>query len=330
MKLLRIAAVNLLVLAILLAAMEIAARVYVALTRGSQTAGVRERTVYLSYQPFVMYGPKWDDVLAPARWKKAADVCRVLLVGGSTAEGFPLELLERALSRHSGGRSFQVINAGQGGYEARQEVVVASLWGPGLHPDLVISLDGANDLEHRLKVSKPGEFYLSPTYALYLKRPLLAPLAYLLSNSQLYNGIVRTLARGAVGPAEQYADAIAPYVEAQRSLNVITKGIGAARLMVLQPFSGFKHPLSAEEAAFTFYKYREATLKDLYERAASRLSALAAGDQVPYLDARHLYDGESAYIFIDDVHLTRLGYERLADAIAKMYASDHRHSACAG
>jgi lysophospholipase L1-like esterase len=99
--------------------------------------------------------------------------------------------------------------------------------------------------------------------------------------------------------------------------------------MVLQPFSGFKHPLAPEEAAFTLYKYREETLKALYERTASQLAGLAAADRVRYLDARHLYDGDSAYIFIDDVHLTRLGYERLADAIATIYASDHSHAACA-
>jgi hypothetical protein len=158
-----------------------------------------------------------------------------------------------------------VINAGQGGYEARQEVVVASLWGPGLHPDLVISLDGANDLEHRLRVSKPGEFYLSPTYALYLKRPLLAPLAYLLSNSQLYNGIVRLVQRRSLAAPERYADAIPVYFDSQRTLNVIAKGMGVARLIVLQPFSAFKTSLSLEEDAFQLCKYREDVLEALYD-----------------------------------------------------------------
>jgi hypothetical protein len=108
-----------LVLAVLLIVMEIAARIYVAGTRGSQTAGIQERTVYLSYEPFVMYGPTWDENLTNARWPPRADVCRGLLVGGSTAQGFPLEILEQALARHAQGQAFQVINASFGGYEAR-------------------------------------------------------------------------------------------------------------------------------------------------------------------------------------------------------------------
>jgi len=316
------------VLAGLLGIMEIAARVYVAATRGSQTAGIQERTVYLSYEPFVMYGPGWDETLAPARWPPRADVCRVLLVGGSTAAGFPAEILEQALGRHVAGQAFQLINASQGGYEARQEVVVASLWGPRLQPDVLMSLDGANDLEHRLRVTKPGEFYLSSTYSLYLKRPWLAPFAYLLGNSQLYNGIVRLVQRGSVGLPENYADAIPVYIESQRSLNAIAKGLGAARLMILQPFSGFKVPLSPEETAFQLYKYRENVLKMLYERTSAQLSALAAQDGVRYLDSRQLYAGEPRHIFIDDVHLTRLGYERLADAIGRQYALDTANSRC--
>ena len=130
MKWLRLVIINLVVLFCLLGMLEIAARVYVAYTRGTQTAGVQERTVYLSYEPFVMYGPGWDEGLAPSRWPKTSAACRVLLVGGSTAAGFPGDILRHWLQRRAPGRSFEVVNAAQGGYEARQEVVVTALWEP--------------------------------------------------------------------------------------------------------------------------------------------------------------------------------------------------------
>lgn len=70
-------------------------------------------------------------------------------------------------------------------YEARQEVVVASVWGPRLKPDLLLSLDGANDLEHRLRVKKACEFYLSRTCEAFLSHPLLAPLYFSLVTPKL-------------------------------------------------------------------------------------------------------------------------------------------------
>jgi hypothetical protein len=45
----------------------------------------------------------------------------------------------------------------------------------------------------------------------------------------------------------------------------LQKGLGAKRLMILQPVSAFKDPLSVTEAAFNLYKYREAQVKRLYE-----------------------------------------------------------------
>jgi lysophospholipase L1-like esterase len=279
----------------------------------------------LSYKPFVMYGPDWDDVLAPAKWPREPGVCRVLLVGGSTAQGFPSAELEAALARRFVGKKFELINAAQGGYEGRQELVVASVWGPPLAPDALISLDGANDLEHRLRVTQAGRFYLDATYEAYLTRPLLAPFAWLLSQSQLYNGILRLRQRRAVGDASQYADAIPVYIDAQRGLNALGKGLVAARLMVLQPHSAFKIPQSKEEAAFELYKYREDVMRVLYTRAAEQLAQLAARDRVAYLDGRFIYAGDGEQIFRDDVHLTARGYHRLAEAMAAALAEDAQY-----
>lgn len=309
----RTALINLIVFLCLLGGLEIAARIYIGWVYGSQTAGLQERTAYLTYRPFVMYGPDWDKLLG-SRAKTEAGVCRVMLVGGSTAANFPIDILEGALSLHYS-KKFEVINAAFGGYEARQEAVVAALWGPGLKPHFLLSLDGANDLEHRLRVNKPGEFYLSSTFQAFLTHPLLAPFYYLASQSQVYNAMLRLLARRSVGPTEQYADAIPIFIDAQRSLNDLARGMGIARLMVLQPFSAYKTPLSNQETAFTLFKYREDVMKALYLRTNEQLSAMSQRDAVPYLDSRFIYNNVAGHIFTDDVHLTPEGYRRLAEAI---------------
>src|SRR5262245_44412214 len=123
----RLIAGNLLVFVIVLALVEGAARVYIRITRGPATAGLQARTLNLEYEPYVMFGPGWDHTFATFPKDDTKPV--VLLVGGSTAQGFAAEILESAIAARFG-RPVRVLNAAFGGYEARQEVVVASLWGP--------------------------------------------------------------------------------------------------------------------------------------------------------------------------------------------------------
>jgi hypothetical protein len=304
----------------LLVAIELSARALSLMLRGSGTAGLQERTLNLQYEPFVMYGPGWDQHFESFRDGGTAPV--VLLVGGSTAQGFSPDVLAAAIG-HRVGRTVRVMNAAFGGYEARQEVVVASVWGPTLAPAIIVSLDGQNDFEHRLRVDRPGRFFLDAAYRTYLTHPALAPFAWLLSESQAYNGLVRWTARRTVGDWTRYADAIPVYLDAQHALNVLARGLGAVRLMVLQPSMAFKQPLAAEERAFTAYAYREPVMKTLYDQAARALDRLAARDRVRFLDARPIYNGVAAPLFADDVHFRGAeGYEILARAIADALPPD--------
>lgn len=315
----RLILVNLAVLAILIAGVELAVRAFLRISRGSATAGLQERTLNLDYEPFVMFGPGWDVRFAAVPHD---GLPAVLLVGGSTAEGLAPEVLEEAL-RHRFGKPVRVVNAAFGGYEARQEVVVASLWAPPLRPVAIVSLDGQNDLEHRLRVPAPGRFFLDGSYRTYLTRPIAAPFAWLLSQSQTYNSIVRFQARRTIRDWATYADAIPVYASALHSINVVARGLGAARLMVLQPFVGFKEPLAPEERAFTAYAYREPAMRALYDHAAVALAGLAREDGVAFLDARPIYKGIAAPLFTDEVHFrSRQGYEILSKAIAESLPDD--------
>jgi hypothetical protein len=308
----RVVLINVGVLVVLLALIEVAARAAAYFLRGSSTAGLAEQQLNLTYQPFVMFGPRWDEQMPAA----SPEVPTVLLVGGSTAANFPTDILERAFTRRAG-RPIRVVNGAFGGYVARQEAIVAALWGVSLDPILLVSLDGHNDLEHRLRLREAGTFFLDPTYRFYLTRPLLSPLTALMLHSQAYNAISRMLARQREYDAEQYADAVPVFLQAQESLNVIARGMGAERLMVLQPFVAFRRQRAPEEAAFTAYQYREPVLKVLYDRTAAGMRDVAARDGVPFLDARFVFDDVSGAVFSDDVHFRNTrGYEILADAIA--------------
>jgi hypothetical protein len=133
--------------------------------------------------------------------------------------------------------------------------------------------------------------------------------------------MLRAFARYSVGPLEQYTDAVPIYIDAQKSLNQLARGIDAARLMVLQPFSGFKPHLSKEELEFTLFKFREGMMKDLYALTNNSLTEISKRDGIPYLDGSSLFADVSDHIFTDDVHLTPDGYRRLADAIANSLGS---------
>lgn len=320
---LRIVLVNIAVLITVLIAVEAVARIAIFATRDSATAGLQERTLNLEYEPFVMFGPGWDRRLVEP---PADGVPTVMLVGGSTAQGFAPDILERALTQRFG--RVRVVNAAYGGYNVRQEVIVAALWGGRLKPAAVVSLDGQNDLEHRLRVATPGRFFLDPSYRLYLTRPWLGPFAFLASHSQAYNAASRIAARGRLGVAAEYADAIPIYLEGQHALSVIARGLGASRLMVLQPFVAFKQPLAAEERAFTAYAYREPVMRALYDQTAAGLASLAQKDGTVFLDARAVFNGIEEAIFTDDVHFrTSRGYEEIARAIASALPDDAMGSA---
>lgn len=318
----RIILINLCIMIVFFALLEVGSRTFLYFSRGSSTAGMPERTLYLNYQPFVMFGPNWDEKLqTDTTHSRPRTIHRILLVGGSTAALFPSPLLVAAFHKRFPDQQFEVINLAEGGYNARQEVVALALWGPSLSPDLIITLDGANDLTHRLRMKKAGSFFLQEAYDLALKHPFLAPIADILRHSQFIQGMQRLQEHHTIKSFEQYADAIPIYIAAQHSMNILAKGLSAKRLIVLQPFLSFKNPLSSPEKKFNHYQYREAVIMKLYEANHNALTHLAKQDHVLYLDGRLIYHGIDQTIFSDDVHfINDEGYRVLAKNIAEAVA----------
>jgi len=301
----RLIIVRIILILVVIFSIEGMARLFLYITRGRSTIGLTERKQYLKYQPFVMFGPERDKELTVSNYPKTdgqMTAYRILLIGGSTAGRFPKHLLEAAFHKKFPRYKFEVIKAASGGYNARQELIVAAIWGPDLEPDMIISLDGATDLIHRLRMKNAGTFYLNQEYALALKQPFLSPFVHVLRYSQLANGITRLKVRMEIGPVDRYTDAIPVYVSAQHSINMLTKGMSAARIMVLQPFRAFKDPLSKAEANFRHFRYREPVIKEMFDLLDKELKVLAEGDNVVYVDGRDAFNGIRKTIFSDDVH----------------------------
>lgn len=318
----KIILLNLAIVFVFFSILECATRIFIYYTRGSATAGLPERTLYLTYQPFVMFGSDWEKKLFPPLSPSKSDKKRykILLLGGSTAAFFPNDILANAFRQRFPQYEFDVINGADGGYIARQEVIVASIWGVKLHPDIIITLDGANDLLHRIRMDKAGSFYLDKAYALALKHPFLSPFAESVRYSQLLQGLQRLGERKFIKPAHYYLDAVDVYTGAEHSINILAKGMAAKRLMVLQPFMSFKQPLSSQERNFTAYQYRDAVMKTLYEAADAQLKTLAKVDEVAYFDARYIFANNNETIFSDDVHfINNKGYQILASHIAEQF-----------
>ena len=321
----RIFFMSVLIIFIFILVLEGGTRLFLYFTRGLSTVGLPERRVYLRYQPFIMFGDDLDRALTPSKYsgiKYGARAYRVLLLGASTAADFPKSILEKAFSDKFPGRKFEMIKAACGGYNARQELIVAAIWGTELEPDIIITLDGG-ELVDRLVMEKAGTFYLNSAYKLVFTRPFLSPLVHILRQSQFIHALGRLYARITIGPVQQYTDAIPVYISAQHSINLLAKGLSAARIMVLAPFMAFKEPLSQAEANFKHYKYREQVTKELYNMLHEKLMALAKKDGVLYIDGRHAFDGINGTIFSDDFHFVNdEGYQILAKYIANFVTEE--------
>ena len=90
---------------------------------------------------------------------KRANEKTVLLTGGSTAFGVGAtsnanitdQKLEHFLNAAQTDVHYTLVNLAQGGWIAEQEAIALDLWGRLFQPDWIITLDGVNDFDRRLR-----------------------------------------------------------------------------------------------------------------------------------------------------------------------------------
>lgn len=313
---LALAAVSLL---LTLGVLEVAARAYVKWRYGDAAHGMNWR---FAYEPYLL--TRTDERLHREVPAKGGSL-RVLMVGGSTAALVPDALLASELEAALR-RPVEVINLGQGGYILNQERIALLLHGLKLQPDLVITLDGANDLVTASKTGEPGLTYSNGFIELAVERPWVNALFGAVRHSQFVNCLnklrERRAERRSHGDERVLGRTVEHVREALESITAMSRGKGAAHLAVVQPYLYLRTSRTAEEEQLaSAFAYRGDYMSRGFRALAARLreaSAQAPGRTL--LDATGAFDGTSEACFIDEVHLTEAGNRLLCRHIAAAVA----------
>jgi hypothetical protein len=303
-------------LALTFGGLEWAARIYVSKKYGDSRHGMNWR---FHYEPYVL--TRTDERLRRAVPPKGA-AFRIVLVGGSTAALVPDGMLAEEFGRLAG-RPVEVINLGQGGFILNQERVALLLHGLAARPDVVITLDGANDLVTASKTGRPGITYSNDFIALAVERPLLNGLFGFVRDSQFINCAnklrERRIERAAHEDAALLDSTVAHITEALRSISTIAHGLEVPHVMIIQPYASLRANLRGDERAqAAAYAYRAPFMAEGFRRVIARLQAEAGTfpGAVHFIDATTAFDSTDAGCFIDEVHLTEDGNRLLCRHIA--------------
>lgn len=262
------------------------------------------------------FGPEFAPV-------KAADERRVAILGGSVVwagKDGPLSIaadLEARLNRRCPGTRVRVANFGRRSYVSMQELILLQRDVLPLEVDLVVVLDGFNDLWIPWRDEPEGvghPFLFSNLRTLTEVSPGRLALGRLRSTLEAHSAFVAALTGNASRPATaprsvSPPDSVATAREYGRNLYqmaLLARAYGTRVLLAPQPWVGSKDPMTAEEAGYLAPAERQAFA------AARTLMMAAASDaaqraQVAFADSADVFDGLERTLFDDPVHVAGRG-----------------------
>lgn len=320
MKKTRTMLVMVIVTVVLLLALELSARLYINWQRGNASVGLSERTQNLNYQPFTMWGKNLDRDSDKFLENLPPGTFRILLLGASTAAAFNEDLLKNTFKKNLN-KNVVLFNAASGGFNVRQEAISLLLVAEKIKPNLILVLDGANDVIHSTRPGiRTGTTYLDSTYRTISQRPFLAPLIYILQNSQLYNGLLSKSRRSGFQnsyKSERTREAISVYLKTRDFINHYAIGINTPIVFALQPFVGFSVS-NDDAAAKAVYSYRESFVVSGFNSIVSRSTS-----SMCFIDTNiEIRNRKLNLSFSDDVHFKNsTGYQYLAAKFLEQYKS---------
>ena len=306
--------------------------------------------IRLTTAPYVHYLPTPDQHLrtvnvnasgmrGPEVAAKPAKVVRVLVSGGSFVFGYGATgddrtvaaELQRLLRAELAGREIEVINVGVPGFVVTQQLVDLETRGLALDPDLIVFIDGLNDIE-AAALGRAGRplIDMDVTWRTRLiEWTLSSSLAERsLSFAREMRGPV-PLSPGGAGTPEDLAAATANRLEGSvRDAAAISASRGVAFAHFVQPtFFGGNKPRSSEEEelsrrlegcgdlAVSMCRTGLASYMRYAARQLGRASQRLAASGVESHDLSGIFDGESATLWVDEAHLADAGYARVAAAM---------------
>ncbi len=306
---------------LMLGVLEVGARLAVFLRYGNQNEGFHH---IFKYEPFL--GVRTNDRFLLRYPERRADELRVLILGGSTADSL-VDVGYEAYSQLFGdvsGRRTQVINFAQGGAISSQQVIMLARYGVRLHPDIVIAVDGANDIVAMTKGAPPGIPYTDGYVEMAVHHPFMNA-AFAIGRYSQFLNVFRKIrerrdesARQSDGRAVD--SMVSEYLANQAAMHAIASGIGAQFVTVLQPYLHLRRvntPNELKLRAQTNYAYRKVFMATVLARLRTELAQQTEGTNRIFLDGSRAFDGSTEDCFIDEVHLTGQGKRLLVGYIAE-------------
>lgn len=258
--------------------------------------------------------------------EKPAGVYRIILIGGSVARGREIEhsiasYLENELRQRYNTDKIQVLNAGISGYVLQQEFILTQSVLQQYKPDMIIGLDGYNDLlTYYLNQSLETNIALPPHQwrdfkvikgNRFRKKPY-SRFAYLFMN---FNRVKESLLRNkdlnnsewiAAHEANPCGTLCTSYWQITDDIQDFCRAKGIWYVQFLQPVK-FETAMPMEGEA-----------KQISEMLYNNIDTLA-GSRPYAFSLVHALDDDKA-LFYDDCHLIPKGNERIAWAMADSLA----------
>jgi hypothetical protein len=228
---------------------------------------------------------------------------RVLIVGGSVAFGSYASSIATTYFHVLGtelerlGTPADLTIAAAGAWKALQEGHAVQRWVEGLDPDLVVLLNGLNDLTSGA------------------------------TSRKLFGQQIATR-DGSQWTTEyhehDYATRVTDYLEIMRRVGMFARHEGHEALVVLQPsLAERRQPTAIEERLLDRSLLPHASLaalRESYQAMRDGLAALERAGTLRYLDGSRIFDGERPTTFTDLWHFSDFGHRLLGDAMAARIA----------
>lgn len=228
---------------------------------------------------------------------------RIVVLGGSVAFGAYASSID-ATYFHVMGRVLRslalpvdITVVAAGAWKAVQEVNALAAYGDSIQPDLVVLLDGLNDLTNG---ATAGSLFGEPVVK---------------ADGSPWTPEYH---------AHDYAERVANYVRQVERASAIARSLGSETLVVLQPSLVERNPRTALEEtllARSIGPYGSATvLSTHYEAMRVELHRRAEAGMVHLLDCSRVFQRERATTFTDLWHFTDPGHAILGREIAREVA----------
>lgn len=263
-----------------------------------------------------------------------AQTRRVMLLGGSVMWGWTARdsfTIAAHLARRLASEGFgavEVVNLAQPAYNSTQEVITLLLaLQTGMVPDIVVDLDGSNDVLAALRERRPGAMIGEQASASRSGLRGSAPIGFRLLGLLRYSALVRRLTQAALPPRAtrpavySWGSDCGAIAHTYRANILSAEGLGrefgfTPVFLWQSQWATTGKQLTAWERSIT----AEAGLPELIwscTRAVDSLMQDRAGHA--FVSLTDLFDGDTTSVFLDEFgHLTEAGNKVVAQRIADL------------